>query len=343
MKIAHLTMAFLLPVTLAWSQAQNPPVYAAALDALDNHQWEVAAKDFDAASKGTRAEPALYWKAYALSKLARRDEALEAIAALRKAYPKSGWLQDAAALEMEIKQNSGQSVTAESQTDEEMKLLALNTLARSDPDRAVPAIESVLKRPHPPALERAALFVLAQSGSLEAQTAMERVARGGNPDLQRLAIRYLGDRKGYQGDFGKLLFETYSGTSDADVQREALMRLISLGDTIHLSQIHSPIAEYAVENLRLVQTRLGLGQKPEPTEAQKQARLAAAKLAAADYMAQQDSTARQGIIDAYAENGTVLIELARVEKNPLYKKKIVLYLTTLNTPEAREYLAELLK
>ena len=50
---------------------------------------------------------ALYWKAYALNKLGRREEALAALAQLRKAYANSRWQDDAKALEIEVRQASG--------------------------------------------------------------------------------------------------------------------------------------------------------------------------------------------------------------------------------------------
>ena len=53
--------------------------------------------------KGAKADAALYWKAYAQNKQGQRAEALATIAALRKDYPKSRYLSDAKALEVEVK------------------------------------------------------------------------------------------------------------------------------------------------------------------------------------------------------------------------------------------------
>jgi RNA polymerase sigma factor (sigma-70 family) len=68
----------------------------------------------------------------------------------------------------------------------------------------------------------------------------------------------------------------------------------------------------------------------------------------ADYLAQKDRAAKQGIIDGYAskrnaEGVQMLIAIARVESDPGLKRKIVEHLIDLNTPEAREYLLEILK
>ncbi len=54
-----------------------------------------------------RPDAAMYWTAYALNKLGRRDEALTTIGNLRKQHPNSRWLNDAGALEVEVKQAAG--------------------------------------------------------------------------------------------------------------------------------------------------------------------------------------------------------------------------------------------
>jgi len=61
--------------------------------ALDSRHWDQALEDFNqvAARAGSRADGAIYWKAYTLNKLGRRDEAMAAIAELRKSYASSRW------------------------------------------------------------------------------------------------------------------------------------------------------------------------------------------------------------------------------------------------------------
>jgi hypothetical protein len=78
--------------------------------ALDAARWDEALAAFSAVAseKGAHADEALYWKAYALNKIARRAEALTALAQLRKAYANSRWQDDARALEIEVRQASGE-------------------------------------------------------------------------------------------------------------------------------------------------------------------------------------------------------------------------------------------
>src|SRR6266705_5964209 len=111
-------------------------VYQQARKLADKGQWEEALKAFDEASQkgGSRADGALYWKAYAQNKLNQRADALTTLADLRKSFPESRWLNDARALEEEIRGASRQPPDDPgSQTDEELKLLAINNLMHTDP------------------------------------------------------------------------------------------------------------------------------------------------------------------------------------------------------------------
>jgi tetratricopeptide (TPR) repeat protein len=191
---------------------------------LDSGRWEKAANDFgEVVSRGgAHADGALYWKAYALNKLGRRDEALSAVSDLRKNYASSRWLDDARALEIEIKQASGKSVGPESADDEEMKLMALNGLLSSDPDRALPLLEKLLHSSQSPKIKERAMFVLTQSGSSKARQLVVQIAKGGsNPDLQMKAVHYLGVMSAKQE-----LGEVYAATNDIDVKRAVLHGLM---------------------------------------------------------------------------------------------------------------------
>src|SRR5262249_7112191 len=63
-------------------------LYEAGTRAIENHRYEEALEDFNqlVARAGQRTDGALYWKAYTLDKLGRRDDALASIAELRKSY-----------------------------------------------------------------------------------------------------------------------------------------------------------------------------------------------------------------------------------------------------------------
>ena len=209
--------------------------YEAGQRALEGHRYTEALEYFNqvAARGSNRADGAWYWKAYSLIKLGRADEARAAIAELRKSYPTSRWLDDAKALEVE----AGKPVSPESESDEELKLIALNGLMQSDPDRAYPLLDNLLKSAQPPKIKRNAIYVLAQSNSPKAQQLLEQVARGqGNPDLQLTAIRYLGERR-RQGGSNPVLAEIYNSSSDVNVKRAILNAFESARDKDRLLQI----------------------------------------------------------------------------------------------------------
>src|SRR5882724_10104180 len=132
-------------------------------DELDNGEYDNAIKQFDEVIKihGRRVDGAMYWRAYALNKAGNKAQALTAIGELRKNYPKSNWLRDAGALEQEMRGGGN----PENISDEELKLLAIQSLMNSDPEKAVPLLEKIILGNYPPKLKDKALFVLSQSGS----------------------------------------------------------------------------------------------------------------------------------------------------------------------------------
>ena len=174
------------------------------------------------------ADAALYWKAYALDKLGQRVEALTAVADLARTYPKSRWLNDARALEVQLRQRAGQSVPLDASGDEELKLLALNALQSSSPEQAVPMLQQLLQSTQSLKLKERALFVLAQSRSPEARKLVADVARQGNPDLQRRAIDYLGVHGTEENR--TVLAEVYRASPDVDVKRRVLRAYMVSGD-----------------------------------------------------------------------------------------------------------------
>jgi hypothetical protein len=205
--------------------------------AVDAGRWDLAVQAFSAvaAEKGEHADEALYWEAYALNKIARRNEALTALAQLRKAYANSRWRDDAKALEIEIRQASGEKVNPNAEPDEDLKLMALNALMNSDPERAIPMLEKLLQGNQSPRLKERALFVLAQSDSAKARQILLQIARGGsNPDLQMKAIHYLsimGSKENRQA-----LADLYASSNDMNVKRTVLHGFMISGDRDHLLQ-----------------------------------------------------------------------------------------------------------
>src|SRR5262249_23468725 len=210
-------------------------LYDCGRDALDDKQWDRAVEYFDkvAASKSERADAALYWKAYAQNKLGQRAEALTTIAQFKSAYAKSRWTNDVSALEIDVRQHSGQPVKPGETTDDDLKLLALQALMNNNSAEAVPMLEKILQGPQSPKLKDRALFVLAQNQTPAARAIVVKVAKGGaNPDLQARAVRYLGEFN--TPESRQALAEVYGTTTDPDVKRNILRSYMVARDRDHL-------------------------------------------------------------------------------------------------------------
>ena len=279
-------------------------LYGRGLTALDEHHYDQALDDFtEVVSRGgPKADGALYWKAYALNKLGRRDEATAAIAQLRTSFASSHWLEDAKALELEVKQASGKPVTPETEADDDLKLMALNGLSQSDPERTYPLIEKILKGPASPKLKQKAIFVLAANSSPRAQQLLEQIARGNaNPDLQVTAVRYMVENK-QQPNRAQVLMEIYSSTTEPAVKREILNAFRNSRDYDHIMQIAK--SEKTTSDLR--QNALaGLGDKSGNAEL---------------WQLFQSETTPEGkiqILEAMYSNGSAdkLADVARTDKD----------------------------
>lgn len=309
--------AYAPQVAIARARAMSDDrAYESGQRALEGRRYTEALEHFNqvAARGGNRADGALYWKAYSLMKLGRGDEARAAIADLRKTYASSRWLDDAKALEVE----AGKPVSPESESDEELKLIALNGLMQSDPDRAFPLLEGLLKSAQPPGIRRKAVFVLAQSNSPKAQQLLEQVARGqGNPDLQLSAIRYLGEKR-RQGGSNPVLLEIYNSSNDQNLKRAVLNAFENARDKDRLLQIAKTEKQ---QDLRIHAIRM-LGSM-QGTQADMWSL----------YQAETTPEAKQMILESIPSAGNLdrLLEVAKTEKEPKLRRFAI---QNLSTPRA---------
>jgi HEAT repeat protein len=209
--------------------------YEQAREALDDGNYEKAREKFVALAKSnsTQTDAALYWQAYAEQHLGHRQAALAAIADLKARFPQSRWQKDASALEIEVRQNSGQPSRPENLGDDELKMLAIQSLMNSNPDRAMPLLEKVLQGSATPKEKSKALFVLAQSGSQQGREIIGHIARGqSNPELQKKAVEYLGIFGGPESR--KTMAEIYASSTDVSLKRAILKSYMIGGDREHL-------------------------------------------------------------------------------------------------------------
>lgn len=215
---------------VTWTGSESER-YSRGTEALDDGRWDEAIEYFRDVEhmRGARSDRAIYWTAYAQSRLGRMTSALETLRRLKREYPKSKWNKDAEALELEVRAASGQKVTPEAAEDEELKLMILNSLMQSDQDKAVPLIEKLLKSDNTPRVKKQALFILSQSGTQRAMEILATYAKGeADPELQRTSVEYLGLYGGTEN--GHLLEQIYISSPNIDVRRKILEAYMLSGD-----------------------------------------------------------------------------------------------------------------
>jgi HEAT repeat protein len=149
---------------------------------------------------------------------------------LRKSYPKSRWLNECGALEIEIRGKSGDPVPPQAETDDNLKLLAINALMQQDQAEAVPILQKVLSGNQSEEVKSRALFVLAESHSPQAEALVNQIAQGqSGPALQTKAIRVMAAAHGKRANDN--LASIYQHTSDAQVKRVILQSYLITGDS----------------------------------------------------------------------------------------------------------------
>jgi HEAT repeats/Tetratricopeptide repeat len=305
-------------------------LYDEGREALDQDEFRAAEKSFSELVKlnGPQTDAALYWTAYAQNREGKKEAAIGTIAELKKRYPQSRWKKDGEALEIEVRSTTGSKSNPEAQNDEDLKLLALQGLMNSSPEKGIPLVEGILNGGGSPRVKSKALFVLAQNGSPQAEEVLGKIARGqSNPDLQRKAISYLAMFGGKGA--GKILAEVYTSSSDPEVKRAVIRSYIVSGDREQLAALakNEPNPELRKEAIR------NLGVTGGQAELQ------------AMYPRETDRGVKEEILNAYFIGGDAkgLIAVARTEKDPELKKKAVEKLSLMGSKEANEYLMELLQ
>ncbi len=261
------------PTETQSASAQGEELYAQGNRAMNEQRWSDAVTAFDRAAnaKGKHEDASLYWKAYSLNKLGRKDEARATCEVLRKEQPSSTWNKECVVLragavtdtttlialsKLDALQGvdwpkfkvavdpgdfqafsevygGGKGVyirkSDRATTEDDIKILALNSLMQQDSAKALPLLREFLKSDKPVELRRQALFVLSRSKDPQAQTILTEVATNkSNPEMQRAAIQILSLNRGK--DAGPTLVEVYRGATDAAVKRACINGLFLAHD-----------------------------------------------------------------------------------------------------------------
>ena len=279
--------------------------YDSGLSYIQRHQYEQAITRFDQAiaQKGPHADGALYWKAFAQWKLGKTEDVIATLNELRRSYAQSRYLADARVLEADVRKSPGDA------SDDEIKLLAIAAMQNSDPDRAIPLLENVLKASNPLQLKKRALFVLAQNDRPAAHQILVNYAKGsGNPDLQIEAIRYLSARK--QQTTANELQDIYNSTQDIDVRRAVLDGFANSGNKVALVRFAS---DPSVDTRRIALNNLGSANLLTPQELM------------AFYQKEDNKDLRMSIVDRCGIDAGArsLAQVIKTEKDPAVRQQAI--------------------
>jgi hypothetical protein len=303
-------------------------LYENGRDDLDEDRYDKAAAKFKALAdmNGPQTDAALYWIAYADNRLGKRDAALSAIADLKRRFPQSHWQKDASALEIEVRQSTGNPAHPENQSDEELKMLALQGLMNGDPQKGISILENILNGSGTPKLKSRALFMAAQSGRPEVREILGKIARGqNNPELEKKAVEYLGLFGG--PDARKTLADVYASTSDASVKHAILRSYMIGGDRERLfaaakSEKDESLRREAIRQLGLVHGTSELEQL---------------------YKAESSSDLRREILQAFflAGDSGRLVQAAQGEKDAELRRAAIRNLGLINSDDSGKALQEI--
>ena len=236
--------------------------YAVGTRAMDEHRWPDAVSAFDKviAEKGKRVDAAFYWKAYSLNKLGKTPLAIATCDQLHSQFADSPWNKDCAVISIDGQSDArtlrddkvkvkvervqpyvrvapfyidrdgdrDENCVARG-SDDDLKMLALNSLLNKDPGTALPLLRGILSGSQPLCVKRHALFVLAQSKSPEAESILHDAALGKlDPQLQGEAIRSIAVFQGKRAN--DTLAEAYRTTTDAKIKKSIISAMFITKD-----------------------------------------------------------------------------------------------------------------
>ncbi len=319
-----LAVSPVLSAPAAWyspNDSGRSSLYRSGQEALDARRWAEAAEIFDDVAKagGQDADAAFYWQGYALEKRGQDRLALEALAELQKRYPDSRWIDDARALDLEIRQSSGETVAPGTLEDDELKLYAVSSLMNVNSDRAVPILEKILASDQSIELKDRALFVLSMSDTPRARQILLETAQGSSSELAEKAIDYLG----LCDECGPELRQIYA-EADVPVRHAILNAMMVADDNVGLLE--------AAENetdpgLRAAAIDL-LGVQEAVTELRRL------------YEKESSHEIREQIVEALflADDASTLAKIAETDPDPRMRRKAIESLGLVGTEESRRAL-----
>ncbi|MEW6211908.1 MAG: HEAT repeat domain-containing protein [Acidobacteriota bacterium] len=276
---------------------------------ITNKEWAKAAEKFRQViseyPKSENVDVALYWLAFALKKQDKFNEASEVLAQLVRQHSNSSWVSDARQMQVEIAAATGRSdivIEEAASSEDEIRIVALQSLFEADPARAASLVSDILKRGSKASarLREAAVSLLGQYGGKEALPALLDLARNEqDPKIRKRAINSLGWK---DSDEAFNLLKQLAGGDD-EIAETALQAITNYG--AHRNRAYSFLVETAKTSKSLKARKLAISGLGRYSNEQVLDELMSI------YNANQDIEIRKSIISALGGGGHYL-EFAHV-------------------------------
>ncbi|MCI0659723.1 MAG: tetratricopeptide repeat protein, partial [Acidobacteria bacterium] len=224
------------------SQDEAIKIFKQGRDQIENDNWSGAEKTFNSFitnyPKHKDVDAALYWKAFALKNQKKYAEADSNLDRLFREYPSSNWIDEAKAMRLEIDGQTGRQggivevlkpgsqSGGQSPSEIEIKMIALQSLFQSNPERAAEFAAAMLKPDSTSdrRLKEIAISLLGQHRVPNTTALLIEIARNQpDPKLRKTAIFWVG--QGGSDAAVDALMKLYDTEQNADLKKQILFSL----------------------------------------------------------------------------------------------------------------------
>jgi HEAT repeat protein len=214
-------------------QTQNAAaarIFREGRDLISDEEWEEAEGKFKSFvsnyPKEKNLDAALYWLAFTLVKQEKYQEADRQLKRLLAEFPRSNWADDATALRAQMNLDPRVVDEALNEDDVEVKIVALQSLFESNPERGLAYVADMMKpgSKASPRLKEAGVELLRRYGGKQALSLLLDIVRNQSDEKLRVtAIQTLG-RTGDESVL-PLLKDLATTSTDEEVSEAAVFAI----------------------------------------------------------------------------------------------------------------------
>lgn len=165
---------------------------------IDERRWDQAVATFSSFineyPSDRNVDAAMYFLAYAYEKQGMFQQADDTLRLLVQRFPRSNWADDARKLRLQVRSKlDPQGVNVPANADDELRIIALQSLCQSDRARCSSLVNETLRSNPSPVVKRAAVSLLGRYGGADAVPTLMQMARNeSEPKIRMEAISALG-------------------------------------------------------------------------------------------------------------------------------------------------------